>query len=210
MLLLEHLPQTNMQNSLDKLIYHFEQLPGIGPRQARRLVYGMLRRSQGDLREFGQLIQEIKQSVHSCPSCGLYHTDTAPECRYCSDTSRDNSLLMVVEKDADMLAVEKSGLFNGYYIILGGTIPITGKNPVRDDLLKRSVQKRLQEGLAEIVLGLSATTEGEQTKDHVLDTISPLLSQDTRITLLGRGLATGTELEYSDQETLRNALTNRK
>lgn len=200
----------NMQNSLDKLIYHFEQLPGIGPRQARRLVYGMLRRSQGDLREFGQLIQEIKQSVHTCPSCGLYHTDTAPECRYCSDASRDASVLMVVEKDADMLAVEKSGLFNGYYVILGGTIPITGKNPVRTDLLQKAVATRLENNLEEIVLGLSATAEGEQTKDHVIETISPLLSPATKVTLLGRGLATGTELEYSDQETLRNALSNRK
>ena len=199
-----------MQNSLDKLIYHFEQLPGIGPRQARRLVYGMLRRSQGDLREFGQLIQEIKQSVHSCPTCGLYHTDTTPECRYCSDASRDASLLMVVEKDADMLAVEKSGLFNGYYVILGGTIPITGKNPVRSDLVQKTVRKRIENGLEEVVLGLSATAEGEQTKDHVLEIISPLLSETVRITLLGRGLATGTELEYSDQETLRNALSNRK
>lgn len=199
-----------MQNSLDKLIYHFEQLPGIGPRQARRLVYGMLRRSQGDLREFGQLIQEIKQSVHTCPSCGLYHTDTTPECRYCSDSSRDASVLMVVEKDADMLAVEKSGLFNGYYVILGGTIPITGKNPVRTDLLQKAVQTRLENNLDEIVLGLSATAEGEQTKDHVIETISPLLNANIKVTLLGRGLATGTELEYSDQETLRNALTNRK
>tara|TARA_B100000745_G_scaffold300595_1_gene255724 strand:+ start:26727 stop:27080 length:354 start_codon:yes stop_codon:yes gene_type:complete len=117
---------------------------------------------------------------------------------------------MIVEKDADLIAVEKSGLFAGYYVILGGTVPITGRNPVRDDLLKKAVGMRADQGLSEIILGLSATAEGEQTKDHVLDVIDPLLTPDIKISLLGRGLATGTELEYSDQETLRNALSNRK
>lgn len=200
-----------MQNSLEKLIYHFEQLPGIGPRQARRLVYGLLRRSHGDLREFGELIAHVKKDVHTCPSCGLFHTDKAPLCIYCSDASRDASLLMIVEKDADMLAVEKSDLFNGYYVILGGTVPITGKNPVRQELLIKALEDRMAHGLTEIILGLSATTEGEQTKDLVLDLITPRIENtDIKISLLGRGLATGTELEYSDQETLRNALSNRK
>jgi len=199
-----------MQNSLEKLIYHFEQLPGIGPRQARRLVYGLLRRSGGDLREFGNLIATVKSSVHTCPTCGLFHTDTKPECIYCLSDTRDTASLMIVEKDADLLAVEKSGLFHGYYVILGGTVPITGKNPVRDDLLAHAVKFRVENGLSEIIMGLSATAEGEQTKDHVMDIISPLLTTDIKISLLGRGLATGTELEYSDQETLRNALSNRK
>ncbi len=199
-----------MQNSLEKLIYHFEQLSGIGPRQARRLVYSLLKRSGSDLREFGNLIATVKSTVHTCPSCGLFHTDAKPECVYCSDQNRDHSALMIVEKDADLIAVEKSGLFAGYYVILGGTVPITGRNPVRDDLLKKAVGMRADQGLSEIILGLSATAEGEQTKDHVLDVIDPLLTPDIKISLLGRGLATGTELEYSDQETLRNALSNRK
>jgi len=199
-----------MQNSLEKLVYHFEQLSGIGPRQARRLVYSLLRRSGSDLKEFGNLVATVKSTVHTCPSCGLFHTDTTPECIYCSDHGRDSSKLMIVEKDADLLAVEKSGLFNGYYVILGGTVPITGRNPVRDDLLKKVVGMRADQDLSEIIVGLSATAEGEQTRDHVMDVIDPLLTPDIKISLLGRGLATGTELEYSDQETLRNALSNRK
>lgn len=199
-----------MQSSLDKLIYHFEQLPGIGPRQARRLVYGLLRRSPSELKEFGLLLQNVKSEVRACPTCGLYHTAQAAQCTYCSDNSRDPSLLMVVEKDADLYAVEKSSLFNGYYVILGGTVPITGKNPVRENLLKQAVTARAEEGLSEIILGLSATTEGEQTKDLVLDILAEIAPKDLKISTLGRGLATGTELEYSDTETLRNALTNRK
>lgn len=199
-----------MQNSLEKLVYHFEQLSGIGPRQARRLVYSLLKRSGSDLREFGNLIATVKSTVHTCPTCGLFHTDTTPECIYCTDQGRDHSSLMIVEKDADLLAVEKSGLFRGYYVILGGTVPITGRNPVRDDLLKKAVEMRRDQGLSEIILGLSATAEGEQTKDHVLEVIEPLMTPDIKISVLGRGLATGTELEYSDQETLRNALSNRK
>ena len=199
-----------MQNSLEKLVYHFEQLSGIGPRQARRLVYSLLKRSGSDLKEFGNLIATVKTTVHTCPTCGLFHTDTQSDCIYCSDQNRDHASLMIVEKDADLLAVEKSGLFNGYYVILGGTVPITGRNPVRDDLLKKVVGMRADQGLSEIIIGLSATAEGEQTKDHVLEVIEPLMTPDIKISLLGRGLATGTELEYSDDETLRNALSNRK
>jgi len=199
-----------MQNSLEKLIYHFEQLSGIGPRQARRLVYSLLKRSPYDLKEFGNLIATVKSKIHTCPSCGLFHTDTTPECVYCSDTTRDSSTLMIVEKDADLLAVEKSGLFKGYYVILGGTVPITGRNPVRDDLLIKAIQARSEQDLSEIILGLSATAEGEETRDHVLNVISPLLSDSITLSTLGRGLATGTQLEYSDDETLRNALSNRK
>lgn len=199
-----------MQNSLEKLVYHFEQLSGIGPRQARRLVYSLLKRSGSDLKEFGNLIATVKSTVHTCPTCGLFHTDTTPDCVYCSDLARDSSQLMIVEKDADLIAVEKSGLFGGYYVILGGTVPITGRNPVRDDLLRKAIELRKEHDLSEIIIGLSATAEGEQTKDHVLEVITPLLTEDIKLTLLGRGLATGTELEYSDQETLRNALSNRK
>jgi len=95
-------------------------------------------------------------------------------------------------------------------VILGGTVPITGRNPVRDDLLIKAIQARSEQDLSEIILGLSATAEGEETRDHVLNVISPLLSDSITLSTLGRGLATGTQLEYSDDETLRNALSNRK
>lgn len=199
-----------MSDILHKLITHFENFPGIGPRQARRFTYSLLRRSRGDLQEFGTLLQQLKQSIHECPTCGLYHTDQEQACTYCRNPNRDASLLMVVEKDADMETVEKSGLFNGYYLILGGVLPISGKNQVRDQLVQTALKYRLENNLQEIVLGLSATTEGEQTREYVLDLITPLLPKTVTISTLGRGFATGTELEYSDNETLKSALENRK
>lgn len=199
-----------MSDILHKLITHFENFPGIGPRQARRLTYSLFRRSRSELQEFGSLLQALKQSIHECPTCGLYHTGTEQICSYCGNPNRDASLLMIVEKDADMETVEKSGLYNGYYLILGGVLPISGKNQVRDPLVQRALKHRIENGLEEVVLGLSATTEGEQTREYVVDLITPLLPETVHISTLGRGFATGTELEYSDNETLRNALENRK
>ena len=199
-----------MSDILHKLIYHFEQLPGIGPRQARRLTYSLLRRSRSDLQEFGTLLQNLRGNVHECPTCGLYHTDSEKECSFCRNPNRDNTALMIVEKDADMETVEGSGLYDGRYLILGGVLPISGKNQVRDQLVRHALKHRISNGLTEIILGLSATTEGEQTREYVTDLITPLLPPEVRISILGRGFATGTELEYSDTETLRSALENRK
>jgi recombination protein RecR len=130
-------------------------------------------------------------------------------CNYCSDTARDDALLMIVEKDQDLAAVERAGSFKGRYFVLGGVLTLSGKGFIREKELMRHLEKRLKTGLKEIVLALSATTEGEHTSDHVRALLTPYQEQ-VRISILGRGLATGSELEYSDAETLRAALQNRR
>jgi recombination protein RecR len=130
-------------------------------------------------------------------------------CSYCTDGARDDGMLMLVEKDQDLLAVERSNAYRGRYFVLGGVLTLSGKGAIRERDLVRVVKERSEKGLSEIVLALSATSEGEHTADHVRDILEPLRGH-IRLSTLGRGLATGTELEYSDAATLSGALQNRK
>jgi recombination protein RecR len=116
---------------------------------------------------------------------------------------------MVLEKDQDLLAVERANAYRGRYFVLGGVITLSGKGQVRERDLVRVVEARVQQGLSEIVLALSATSEGEHTADKVRSLLAPLRGP-LKITELGRGLATGSELEYADGPTLTSALHNRK
>ncbi len=148
-----------------------------------------------------------------------FNGSSASICNYCSDKTRDDTQLILVEKDQDLAAVERAGTYRGRYFVLGGVLTLTGKGIIREKELLRRVEKHLQKNLPaeggsasgrkEIVLALSATSEGEHTADRVRELLMP--SRDhLKVSELGRGLATGSELEYSDPETLRAALTNRK
>lgn len=116
---------------------------------------------------------------------------------------------MLVEKDQDLTAFERAHAYKGFYFVLGGIITLSGKGSIREKELIRVVEERSKKGLAEIVLALSATSEGEHTADRVRELLQPLQGR-IKITQLGRGLATGSELEYSDAQTLTSALQNRK
>jgi len=116
---------------------------------------------------------------------------------------------MLVEKDQDLAAIERAGTYKGRYFVLGGVLTLTGKGAIREKELEATVRRRLTVGLKEIVLALSATSEGEHTADHIRLLLAPYRDL-VKTSILGRGLATGSELEYSDAETLRAALTNRK
>jgi recombination protein RecR len=130
-------------------------------------------------------------------------------CTYCGDTTRDDTVLMLVEKDQDLLAVERSGSYRGRYFVLGGALTLSGKGAIRERELIERVERRAKGELKEIVLALSATSEGEHTADHIRGLLQPLRGH-LRFFTLGRGLATGSELEYVDATTLTGALQNRK
>ena len=195
---------------IDELAHSLSRLPGIGPRQAKRFVYFLLATPTDERRRLAELISSLGKEVRQCPECMRYFNgSTASVCNYCSDKSRDDSLLMFVEKDQDLAAVERAGTYRGRYFVLGGVLTLTGKGVIREKELLKAVEKRLENGLKEIVLALSATSEGEHTADRVRELL--MLSRNhLKISELGRGLATGSQLEYSDAETLRAALTNRK
>lgn len=195
---------------IDELAVAFSRLPGIGPRQGKRFVYFLLASPVAERARLAELIASLGKDVHQCPDClRFYNGSSAAVCNYCSDKTRDDSLLMIVEKDQDLSAVERAGTYRGRYFVLGGVLTLTGKGVIREKELLKIVEKRLKNGLKEIVLALSATSEGEHTADRVRELLAPYRDH-LKISELGRGLATGSELEYSDAETLRAALTNRK
>lgn len=196
-----------MMESIDELARMFERFPGIGPRQAKRFVYFLLSAPANDRTRLAELIATVARSVSQCADCRRFWNGNGECCQYCTDPNRDDGTLLVVEKDQDLLAIERSGSFKGRYFVLGGALTLSGKGVIRErDLLSRV--ERSGEKLQEIVLALSATSEGEHTSEHLRALLQPLRPH-VKLTILGRGLSTGSELEYADQRTLAAALQNR-
>ncbi len=204
-------------DSTDKLIELFKQFPGIGPRQAKRFVYFLLTRPSGYTVELSKLISEIKTNVVCCDECFRFFAKNghpSDTCPTCLDKNRDGKLLMIVSHDVDFENVERTGSFNGHYFILGGAVPILEKNPekkIRQKELLKTVEKKIKNGLQEIIIALNYNPEGENTLTYVSQILQPLSEKHKiKISTLGRGLSTGTELEYSDSDTIKNALKNRQ
>lgn len=203
-------------DSINKLAELFKEFPGIGPRQAKRFVYYLLVRNNGYLDNLSKLIVELKKEIRNCLSCfRFFPTDAAKSslCSVCRDGNRDGTVLMITARDVDFEAIEKSHSYNGFYFILGGTVPILEKEPekkVRSKELVAAVSKRAAAGLKEIIVATSVNPEGENTFDYLAKLLAPSLKEfGIKLSGLGRGLSTGTELEYSDSDTIKNALKNR-
>ena len=202
---------------LNKLASMFAEFPGIGTRQSRRFVHFLLKRDQAYTKELVRLIEELRGSVSECTRCHQYYTKKHSEagglCAICANQARDHATLMVVEKDSDLEAIEHSGTYHGCYFVLGGTLPILEKNPetkIRITKLLRLIEKESL-NIKEVILACAVTPESEHTAEYVRHEITPFAeSYLMTITTLGRGLSTGTELEYSDADTLRYALEGRK
>lgn len=193
----------------------FSKFPGIGPRQARRFVYHILTRTDAGISEFTRLIGEIRRNSHECRECHRIYLDKKSEadgaCSICGDTNRDHTKLMVVSRDGDFESIEKSSAYNGLYFILGGVIPILDREPEKRVRLRQLTDRiRQSRELNEVILSLNTTPDGENTEHIVAQKIREAVSDKIKVTVLGRGLSTGAELEYADVETIKSALANRK
>src|SRR3989344_496547 len=189
-------------DSINKLIELFRQFPGIGPRQAKRFVYFLLSQTNAYRDLLAENIKNLKDKIKS------------DKCVICRDPRRDDSCLLIVSRDVDYENVEKSHAYDGKYFVLGGNIPILEKDPlskIRAKELFNLVGHRAKEsGLKEIILALNLTVEGENTEDFLKKYLGEISAEyGIKISELGRGLSTGLELEYSDSETIKNALKNR-
>jgi recombination protein RecR len=207
-------------SNLDTLTSYFEKFPGIGGRQAKRFAFHVLTMDAGSAAELGSLITNLKSTVVECASCHRffsYQGGNATLCSICSNSNRDHSKLMVVAADTDIVAIERSSLYDGLYFVLGGTVPLLhseDSKKLRGGTLKSTVEARLHAGLEEIILAFAVNPDGENTGRFVESILSPLFTNLTpmntpRVSQLGRGLSTGSELEYADPETIKNALRNR-
>lgn len=200
---------------IQKLINLFTRFPGIGPRQAARFAFHLLGESQEAARDLAEIIGDLHNKVGFCRTCykSLEIQKNAERglCEYCRDKSRDEAEIMVLEKEADLINIEKTKKFSGLYHVLGGTIdPLDSSAPTRlhiKELFERIKALKDASKRGEVVLATNATTEGDATALYLERVLRPL---EIKITRLGRGLTTGTELEYSDEMTITNALLNRK
>lgn len=194
---------------LEEIFAHF---PGIGPRQAKRFVYYLLNKSPSFIAEFTRLVEEVKKSTSECELCHrifIQRNQKSALCNICSDSSRDQSILMIVARDSDFETVEKSGAYKGLYFILGGTVPILDKEPekrIRLRALLEHIEKSKE--LREVILSLNTTPDGEHTAELIKAKIKTA-GETPAVTELGRGLSTGAELEYVDANTIKSALQNR-
>lgn len=201
-------------NSIDKIIQIFSHFPGVGPRQARRFVYYLLTRTDETLNDFSKYVAELKKTITTCSYCYRFFekkSENQKLCKICSDNNRDGSVLMIVQRDADLESVEKNGNFKGKYFVLGGMVPILDKEPEKKIRIKEleSIIKG-EKNIKEIILAMNWNPEGENTGDYVAKKLKNLIeSKKIKLTHLGKGLSMGTELEYADQDTLKNALRNR-
>lgn len=201
--------------NLDKLISYFEGFPGIGGRQARRFAFHILTLPQADTEEIAHLIKNLQGTVTECARCHRFFAQVSGKsemCSICTDPNRDRSKLMVVERDTDVQSIERSGVYDGLYFVLGGTLPLLSENStkLRSGALKATVDTHLTEDLEEIILAFSVNPDGENTLRYVESLLKEKVHEhNLKVTQLGRGLSTGSELEYADPETIKNAFSAR-
>jgi recombination protein RecR len=203
-------------NSFDKLNEYFSKFPGIGQRQAKRFVYHLLSKDTKELNNFCENILKLKKETHICDSCYRIFTKkgSSTKCPICLDLTRDPSLLLIVATDTDLEVIEKSGSYRGFYFVLGGLSPILDKSPetkIRLKELHKCINERSRHGLSEVILALSANPEAENTAMLVRERIgSSETAGGFKISELGRGLSSGSEVEYSDKDTIKNAISRRQ
>ena len=205
-------------DSIEALTGLFERFPGVGPRQAQRFVQFLLRSSPTLRSELIESVKKLNDTVHQCSKCYRYFSlakggEKEKACTVCTNPKRDKSVLLVVATDADLVALEKSGTYRGLYFVLGGTVSLVSEETkhLRAKELLRSVASRVKEGLEEVILAFPANPEGDATAVRTREALAALpASKSLKVTTLGRGLSTGSELEYADPETLKNALDTRK
>jgi recombination protein RecR len=207
---------------LERLSSLFERFPGIGPRQAGRFVQFLLRSSPTIRRELIEALGEIGSGVHQCPECMRFHAWSAGAlaketgrrlCSICSNPQRDLKTLTVIASDTDLLALERSSTFRGKYFVVGGTVSLASEkgDNLRISQLLEGIPARVETGLEEIILAFPANPEGDATLIFVREHLAPIAElSDIKITSLGRGLSTGSELEYADPDTLRSAFDSRR
>jgi recombination protein RecR len=192
-----------------KLIDEFKRLPSIGQKSAQRLAFHILRTPEAEVERLVEALREVKQRITECSICNNL-TDINP-CRYCSQPSRDHSMLCIVEQPYDLVAVEKTRSYKGLYHVLHGSLsPIRGMRPsdLRLDNLLPRLKPENNEGVEvrEVILATNPNTEGEATANYISRLLKPL---GLKVTRLAMGMPVGSDLEYVDEVTMDKALSNR-
>jgi len=199
-----------LPESLKKLEKHFQKYPGVGPRQASRYVFFLLKQPKEYLENLINDLSILQKEVALCINCNLPKQKQDTYCKICSDNGRDKNIIYVMEKEQDAVNLESIGAHSGTYFILGENISPIGESTLAKGRVKNLIKKlREQSGPTEVVLALNNTREGNFASLYIKEMFKENKVKNVKLTTLGRGLSTGSELEYTDEETLRNALKNR-
>jgi len=190
---------------LERLIQELVKLPGVGEKTATRLAFHLLQTDRRDVDQLAEALAKMRDGTKLCSMClGLTADDP---CALCSDPRRDSTAICVVERPADLIALERSGQFKGRYHVLHGCLaPLDGVGP--EELRVAELLRRLQHGsVSEVVIATNPTVEGEATALYLSRLIKPL---GVRVTRIGHGLPMGADVEYADSMTLGKALEGRR
>ncbi len=201
-----------MARSLDELVALIAELPGVGPRQARRIAQFLLHKNKSFATKLAEHLKSLHDHIAQCTRCFRFDdVDQSKLCSLCAGTARDVSQLVVVEKDVDVEGIEDAGLYRGRYFVLGSLMPL---NPTRKAFISPRTAElaaliKKESSLTEVILAFATTPEGDYTAREVKKLLNEKYPKLT-VSMLGRGLSLGAEIEYADHETLRNAFTGRK
>jgi recombination protein RecR len=189
---------------IERLIQLLARLPGLGPRSARRAALFLIKKREQIMAPLASALQTALEKIQVCKECG--NIDTQNPCAVCSDMRRDPTILIVVADVADLWALERARALNARYHVLGGTLsPLDGVGP--QDLAIDSLISRVErERIAEVVLALNATVDGQTTAHYITDLLQ---ESNTKVTRLAHGVPVGGELDYLDEGTLSAALRQR-
>jgi recombination protein RecR len=187
------------------LIDELGRLPGIGPKSAQRIAFHLLKASGDDVARLASSITDAKERVRFCSRC--WNIADADLCLICADDRRDSALLCVVEESRDIVAIERTGEYNGrYHVLLGAMSPLDGIGP--EQLKVKELFARLEpEGVREVILCTNPNTEGEVTAMYIARMLKPF---EIAVTRIASGLPVGGDLEYADELTLGRALEGRR
>jgi len=199
----------------------FSKLPGMGPRQTTRLAFWLLHQKKESQNTFCQTFIDLFSKTQMCPNC-FFITEAGQErkssnenlCKICENPQRDKSIICVVEKETDLLSIEKTNKYHGVYHVLGRLLSEIDENKklritIPQLLLRIKESQSSKYPVKEVILALSPTSEGNLTTYSIEKSIKDL-DDKIKVTKLARGLPQGGEVEFADAETLTNALEGRK
>ncbi|BDE83092.1 recombination mediator RecR [Porphyromonas somerae] len=189
---------------LQRAIDAFASLPGVGHKSAMRLALSLLKQEKTFTYRISDALRDLVDGIQYCEKC--HNISDEPICSICSDETRDSHILCVVESVRDVMAIERTGQYQGLYHVLGGVIsPMDGVGP--QDLFLHDLPTRIQEeGIKEVILALSTTMEGETTNFYIYRLLKDI---EVQITTIAQGIAIGDELEYADDLTLGRSILQR-
>ncbi len=190
---------------LAQLIEFFQKFPGIGPKSAQRMAFHLLKMPLSEVQRFSNVLVEAKENIHYCNIC--FNMSASNPCEICTDDRRDRTVICVVAETKDLIAIEKTREYKGLYHVLQGTLsPLDGIG-VEDIRIKELLTRVTDENIAEVILALSPSVEGEATSMYITKLLKPF---NIKISRIAFGLPVGSDIEFADEITLAKAIEGRR